>query len=75
VIAFVSLQVLVPDDVDGIRWYAEGKKRWRACFRAVQDEAQCNLSTGFRVYPSENAPHVTRLREFLRANRLNLFKP
>jgi hypothetical protein len=75
VAALVAQQALVPDDVAGIRWYSEGKRRWRACFREIGDEAACNSRENFRVYPRENAPQVVRTMQFLRENRLNLFKP
>jgi len=75
VAGFVALQAFVPDDDAGIRWYSEGKRRWRECFRVTGDEVRCNVETGFRVYPLENVPHVAQTMQFLRDNRLSLFKP
>ncbi len=75
VAAFVVLQAFVPDDDAGMRWYSEGKIRWRACFRTTGDELRCNAETGFRVYSLENAAHVAQTMQFLRENRLSLFKP
>ena len=73
-IALVADQALLADDAQGIRWYSEGKRRWRECFLAIGDEAACNARTGFRVYPTENTPHVRELMLYLRKNRLNLFR-
>lgn len=74
-VAFLVGQAVLPDDDRTIRWYSEGKKRWRACFLATGDEVRCNASAGFRVYPEERAPQVVGMLRFLRENRLNLFKP
>ena len=71
----LAVQMFVHDDLGAIRWYSEGKARWRACYLASGDEARCNRETGFRVYPVENAPQVVRMLDFLRERRLNLFKP
>jgi hypothetical protein len=70
----VLVQAFVRDDRGLIRWYSEGKAHWRACFLATEDEAGCNRSTSFRVYPVEGAPQVVEMRDFLQQRRLNLFK-
>ncbi len=74
-LALLFDQALIPDDVQTIRWYSEGKARWRACFLASGDESACNASTRFRVYPVEGAPQVEAMRRYLRDNRLNLYEP
>jgi len=74
-VTVVLVQAVVPDDRGLIRWYSEGKRRWRDCFLATADETGCNRSTNFRVYPVDDAPQVAEMRRFLRQNHLNLFKP
>jgi hypothetical protein len=71
----VVVQGFVRDDRGLIQWYSEGKARWRACYLASGNEVACNRSTNFRVYPVDDAPQVVEMRNFLRQNRLNLFKP
>ena len=61
------------DDAWG-RHYAEGKRRWAACYRQRHDLRGCDLETGFPLYP---APEATRMQEkldFLEARHLNLFR-
>lgn len=70
----VGLQIFKPDDRGTIRWYAEGKARWRECFLRSGDEAACNRATSFRVYPVEGAPQVREMFDYLKANRLNLYR-
>ncbi|MFL5406695.1 MAG: hypothetical protein ACJ79O_12640, partial [Myxococcales bacterium] len=69
----VALQAL-PKDKGGLRWYSEGKSRWRSCYLETKDESGCNRATGFRVYPVEGAPQVTQMLVYLREHHLNLFK-
>ena len=74
-VSVVLVQAFVHDDRGLIRWFSEGKTRWRACFLATGDETGCNRSTSFRVYPVDDAPQVVEMRNFLQQGRLNLFKP
>jgi len=74
-VSVVAVQGVVRDDRGLIRWYSEGKARWRACYLDTGDETGCNRSTNFRVYPVDDAAQVVEMRQFLRQNRLNLFKP
>jgi hypothetical protein len=71
--AVLGVQIFVHDDVNGIRWYSEGKAAWRACYLATGDEARCNHQ-GFRIYPVDGAPQVLEMLPYLREHRLNLFK-
>ena len=70
---FVVLQI-IPKDRSSLRWYSEGKSRWRSCYRATHDEVRCNRAADFKVYPVDGAPQVAQMLEYLRENRLNLFK-
>jgi hypothetical protein len=74
-VSVVAVQGVVRDDRGLIRWYSEGKARWRACYLDTGDETACNRFTNFRVYPVDDAAQVVEMRQFLRQNRLNLFKP
>jgi len=73
VAVLVALQVL-PKDRGGLRWYSEGKSRWRSCYLQTKDESACNRATSFRVYPVEGAPQVAQMLTYLRQHHLNLFK-
>jgi hypothetical protein len=70
----LALEMSIPNDSQSMRWFSEGKSRWRSCYLATGDEARCNATAGFRVYPTEGAPQVTRMLEYLRQNHLNLYK-
>ena len=70
---FVVLQI-IPKDRSSLRWYSEGKSRWRSCYRATHDEVRCNRAADFKVYPVDGAPQVAQMLEYLRENQLNLFK-
>src|SRR5262245_43146232 len=67
--------VNVRGDEQMARHFAEGKRRWAACYRERHDIHACDVQTGFPIYP---APAATRLQEkldFLETRRLNLFQP
>ena len=76
VLVLITLRTLnVRGDEEMGRHFAEGKRRWAACYRRLHDIHACDVESGFPVYP---APAGTRMQEkldFLEARRLNLFRP
>jgi len=73
-VALLVILQAVPKERASLRWYSEGKARWRDCYLATRDEVACNRTTGFRVYPIEGAPQVAQMFAYLRENHLNLYK-
>jgi hypothetical protein len=61
------------DDAWG-RHYAEGKRRWAACYRQRHDLRGCDLETGFLLYPVPEATRMQEKLDFLEARHLNLFR-
>ncbi len=56
--------------------YEGGKRRWVACYLRMEDVARCNDEAHFLIYPDEaSTPRLERDLAFLRARKLNLFKP
>ena len=73
-VALLVVLQIIPKDRSSLRWYSEGKSRWRSCYRATRDEVRCDRAADFKVYPVEGAPQVAQMLEYLRENQLNLFK-
>ena len=73
VAAVFVVQVTVRNDGASMRWFSEGKTRWRECFLRTGDEPLCNRTSNFRDYPADGAPQVRAMFDYLRANRLNLY--
>jgi hypothetical protein len=74
VLAGVAMQWSFSNRHPTLRYYSEGKSRWRACYLARHDEAACDAEAHFRVYPVEGAPQVTEMLRYLREHHLNLYK-
>ena len=62
------------EEVMGQR-YADGKRRWAACYRQRHDIHLCDGDTAFPVYPDPPATRMQEKLDFLEARRLNLFQP
>ena len=56
------------------RHYAEGKRRWAACYRQRHDLRGCDLETGFPLYPVPEATRMQEKLDYLEARHLNLFR-
>ena len=72
--AMIILQLSIPSDCAAVRWFSDGKSRWRACYLRSADERRCNAETGFRVYPEEGTLQVREMLDYLRVHRLNLYR-
>ena len=53
---------------------ADGKRRWRECFRRRLDVAACDRETNFRVHPEPARSRVVEKLLYLRERRLSLFR-
>lgn len=60
-----------PEEIVGAKWYADGRRSWRAAYLETRDEGEANRRSGFSVYPG---PLGDRL-PYLKARGLNLFLP
>ena len=76
VLVLITLRALnVRGDEAMGQHFADGKRRWAACYLKQHDIRACDRDTGFKLHP---APAATRLQEkldFLEARHLNLFAP
>jgi hypothetical protein len=67
--------VKVRNDEEMARHYADGKRRWAACYLQRHDIQACDIETGFPVYPAPAANRMQEKLDFLEAHHLNLFRP
>jgi hypothetical protein len=54
--------------------FAEGKRRWVACYRQRHDLRACDLETSFPLHPTPAATRMQEKLDYLEARRLNLFR-
>jgi hypothetical protein len=73
-VLLVATQWSISNHHTSMRWFSEGKARWRACYLARHDEAACDTAANFRIYPVEHAPQVEAMLQYLSDHRYNLYK-
>ena len=61
------------DHWSSIRWYANGKRAWVACYKQTGDIAHCDQATHFPIYPHPANTGLAAKLEYLKQHHLNLF--
>jgi hypothetical protein len=55
--------------------YTTAKKlQWRDCYRRIEDIAQCDALTAWKIYPVPDATRLSEKLNFLKSRSGNLFK-
>jgi hypothetical protein len=57
-------------------WMAVKKAEWASCYLSTKSVTGCDSSTGFALYPVEDAPRIglEHKLDYLERNRLNMFR-
>jgi hypothetical protein len=58
---------------DRVRWFADGKRAWSACYKQMEDIGFCDSFTSFPVYPNPERTQLKQKLDYLKQRRLNLF--
>ena len=56
-----------------IRWFADGKRAWAACYKQTGDIAHCDQATHFLIYPHPASTALAAKLEYLKQRHLSLF--
>jgi len=75
-LAFAALLIpatafLRSDEIGGINWFSDGRRRWKRAYLRTHDEHQATREAGFLVYPGSVGDRL----KYLEDHHLNLFVP
>lgn len=60
-------------DVNTLKWYAEGKSRWKAAYLHTEDIEAATRTASFPIHPATEGTRLKQKLEYLKKEKLNLY--